>query len=79
MQWSKEAEETFLKILNNLPQFHRSIAEKLVKKSAEELAAEKNKNYVETTDLIQAFFKEVPPAFREMMVRLFEKLNIDYK
>ena len=29
-------------------------------------------------DLIIAFFQEVPPAFKDMMKRLFQGLNIDY-
>jgi UDP-N-acetyl-D-mannosaminuronate dehydrogenase len=78
MDWEKDAKETFEKIINTLPQFHRSIAKVLVKESSEDIATKKGKKEVEISDLIEAFFKEVPPAFKEMMKKLFSKLNIDY-
>ena len=37
------------------------------------------REYVEEKDLIEAFFREVPPAFRDMMRRLFQKLHVDYQ
>jgi hypothetical protein len=49
-----------------------------VKESAEEIAQNKNLKSVEEKELIEAFFKEIPPAFKDMMKRLFAKLNIDY-
>ncbi len=76
--WSPEAKDIFDKITGNLPQFHRAIAQKLVKQSAEDIALGKNKPCVEEDDLIEAFFKEVPPAFKEMMKKLLTKLDIDY-
>jgi ribosomal protein L17 len=79
MNWSPKAKEIFDKIINNLPQFHRSIAERLVKESAEEIAKNKNITEVQEKELVEAFFKEIPPAFKDMMKRLFTKLNIDYE
>ncbi|MCP4653406.1 MAG: DUF2621 family protein [Candidatus Omnitrophica bacterium] len=79
IEWEKEAKELFEKITSNLPQFHRSIAQSLVKGSAEDLARARNAEVVEKVDLIKAFFKEVPPAFKDMMVRLLDHLKIDYK
>jgi TRAP-type C4-dicarboxylate transport system substrate-binding protein len=76
--WSKEAQEIFDKVITNLPQFHRSIAQKLVKESAEEIAESRGLTTVEKKELVEAFFKEIPPAFKDMMKRLFHKLNIDY-
>lgn len=78
LQWSPKAKEIFDKVISNLPQFHRSIAQRLVKESAEEIAKSKNLTSVEEKELIEAFFKEIPPAFKDMMKRLFTKLNIDY-
>jgi CRISPR/Cas system-associated endonuclease Cas3-HD len=79
IQWSPKAKEIFDKVISNLPQFHRTIAEKLVKESAEEIAKNKNLTSVEEKELVEAFFKEIPPAFKDMMKRLFAKLNIDYE
>jgi CRISPR/Cas system-associated endonuclease Cas3-HD len=79
MNWSPKAKEIFDKVISNLPQFHRSIAERLVKESAEEIAKNKNMTEVQEKELVEAFFKEIPPAFKDMMKRLFAKLNIDYE
>lgn len=78
VNWTQDAREMFDKIINDLPQFHRSIAQRLVKESAENIALSKGKDTVEKPELIQAFFKEVPPAFKDMMKRLFNKFNRDY-
>lgn len=77
--WSAKAKEIFDKVITNLPQFHRSIAQTLVKESAQELAKAKGLSSVEEKELIEAFFKEIPPAFKDMMKRLFTKLNIEYE
>ncbi|MCM8792462.1 MAG: hypothetical protein NC826_04930 [Candidatus Omnitrophica bacterium] len=76
--WSKRAEETFKKILEHLPQFHRSIAQRLVKEKAEIITSEKGLSEVYEQQLIEAFFQEVPPAFKQMMERLFHQLGIDF-
>jgi hypothetical protein len=79
LPWDPKAKEIFDKVINNLPQFHRTIAEKLVKESAQDIAKSKNLGSVQEKELIEAFFKEIPPAFKDMMKRLFAKLNIDYE
>ena len=76
--WSEEAKEKFDKIIKNLPQFHRTIAEQLIKDKSEELAKKRESEKVEEKDLIIAFFQEVPPAFKEMLRRLLSQLDIDY-
>ncbi len=78
IKWIDSAKEKFDKVIKALPQFHRTIAEKLVYQQAEELAKARDSSVVEDKDLIQAFFQEVPPAFEEMMKRLFNHLEINY-
>ncbi|MDD3296892.1 MAG: DUF2621 family protein [Candidatus Omnitrophica bacterium] len=78
IKWNEKAKEVFDKVINNLPQFHRSIAEKLVKETAESLAKERNASEVGEQDLVKAFFQEVPPAFKDMMKRLMSQQSIDY-
>ena len=78
IKWNPPTLETFNKVINNLPQFHRNIAKQLVKEKAEELSKERGSEVVEDEDLIIAFFQEIPPAFKDMMKRLFHHLNIDY-
>lgn len=77
-EWNEETKNNFDKVINNLPQFHRSIAEKLVKEKSEELAEKRGSNLVEDKDMVRAFFQEVPPAFKDMMKRLFGQLDIEY-
>lgn len=78
IKWEASAKSTFDKVIQSLPQFHRTIAEKLVYQKAEDLATSRKSSLVEDQDLIKAFFQEVPPAFYEMMKRLFDHLGIDY-
>lgn len=76
--WECNTKKLFDKVITALPQFHRSIAQILVKSSAEDEANLRGSQIVEEKDLIIAFFKEVPPAFKDMMKRLFRQNNIDY-
>lgn len=76
--WNGETKSKFDRILENLPQFHRTIAEQLIKQKSEELAEARDSKEVEDKDLVVAFFQEVPPAFKGMLQRLLSQLNIDY-
>ncbi|MBN3039759.1 MAG: DUF2621 family protein [Candidatus Omnitrophica bacterium] len=78
MQWDEKAKKNFDEIISQLPQFHRSIAEQLVKEKSEIIAQERNASAVEAKDVVSAFFQEVPPAFKDMMKRLMSKQGIDY-
>ena len=78
IKWANEAKENFVKVINNLPQFHRTIAQTIVKESAERIAQERSSETVEVKDVVIAFFKEVPPAFKDMMKRLLEQQGIEY-
>jgi len=78
IEWKESSKKVFDKVIENLPQFHRSIAKELVKEKAEELAQARKSELVEDKDMVVAFFQEVPPAFKDMMKRLFSHLNIDY-
>ncbi len=79
VKWSQEAKSVFDKVISNLPQFHRTIARQLVKNTAEDLARNSSRQEVLTEHCIKAFFKEVPPAFLEMMKKLMAKLGIEYE
>ncbi len=76
--WNQETKSKFNRVVENLPQFHRTIAEQLIKQKSEELAKARDSKQVEDKDLIVAFFQEVPPAFKDMLQRLLNQLNIDY-
>ena len=76
--WSEQTKEKFDRITKNLPQFHKTIAQRLIKEKSQELAEKRAAKEVEDRDLIVAFFQEVPPAFKGMLERLLNQLNIDY-
>jgi hypothetical protein len=78
IKWSDDIRSKFEEVTDTLPQFHRTIAKQLVKATAEELAQKRGSALVEISDLVKAFFKEVPPAFKDMMKRLLSQHNIDY-
>ena len=77
--WDPKAKEIYDKVTNSLPEFHRTIAKRLVKESAQELAKTRGLSQVAEKELVETFFAEVPPAFKTMMTRLFEHLKIEYK
>ena len=78
IKWDDNTKSNFDKVIENLPQFHRTIAKVLVKEKAEKLAKDRNSETVCDGDLVRAFFAEVPPAFKEMMKRLLNQQNINY-
>ena len=78
IQWEPKALDVFNRVINSLPEFHKSIAQRLVKQRSEALAAQRGSDQVSMDDLLTAFFQEVPPAFKSMMQRLFKKLGVDY-
>jgi hypothetical protein len=79
ISWDAKAQEIYDRVTKALPEFHRTIAKRLVKESAEALAKNRGLDSVQEKELVETFFLEVPPAFKTMMVRLFEHLKIEYK
>ncbi|MBU1121294.1 MAG: hypothetical protein ABIH71_06735 [Candidatus Omnitrophota bacterium] len=79
IKWETGALQKFNQAVTKMPLFHRRIAEKLVKERAESMVREANKGHVSEGDVVRAFFKEVPPAFKGMMVRLLTDAGIDYE
>ncbi|MBD3245763.1 MAG: DUF2621 family protein [Candidatus Omnitrophica bacterium] len=78
IEWRPDAEQVFQQVVSHLPQFHRSIAERLVREKAPELARSRQAERVTREDVIGAFMQEVPPAFKEMLERLLHKLRIPW-
>ncbi|MBP7087805.1 MAG: hypothetical protein KBB01_00755 [Candidatus Omnitrophica bacterium] len=78
IKWNEECLKKYEAITNDLPQFHRTIAKRLVKEKAVELAEQRGSDSVELDDLVLAFFEEVPPAFKDMMKKLLNRHGLDY-
>jgi hypothetical protein len=79
MEWEKEALKKFTTMIERIPLFHRQIAQQVVHKKAEFNCQERGGALVEESDIVQAFFSEVPLAFYSLMVRLLDEVGFNYK
>ncbi len=79
MIWEAETENKLKVLISKIPVFHRHIAESVVIREAQKLAAGRNSARVEDQDVVGAFFSDVPSPFYSMMVRLLEQSGFDYK
>lgn len=77
MNWNKETEEKFKLLLAKLPFFHRHIAEEVVRRKAEELAAQRGSGEIEQEDLSKAFLSEVPEVFRNYLNDLLKEAGLN--
>ena len=76
--WDKATEEKFLKILEQIPDMVRGIAETRINKKIESILREGDQSVVTEKVMIDAFFAETPPAFFGMMKAGMEEVGIDY-
>ncbi len=76
--WDKTTEEKFHKLLGEIPDLIRGIAEIRVTKKIESILKEQGRNDVTEKDMIDAFFAETPPGFVPAMKNGMQELRIDY-
>ena len=76
--WEKTAQEQFTKLLEQIPDMVRGIAETRVSKKAENIVRDANRLIISEKDMIDAFFAETPPAFMGAMKNGMKDLGIDY-
>ena len=76
--WDKDTEAKFLKILEQIPDLIRGIAEARVSKKAQSIVKEDNRCVISQEDMVHAFFAETPPAFKAAMKASMQELGIDY-
>jgi hypothetical protein len=79
LDWDTTARKKYQEMILKIPLFHREIAKKVVDKKAVLNAQERKSSVVEESDIIRAFFSEVPMTFYSLMVRLFDEVGFDYK
>ena len=79
MDWDNTTQAKFKAMILKIPLFHRHITESAVTKRAQEIALARNALQVEESDVVGAFFSDVPSPFYSMMVRLLEQSGFDYK
>ena len=79
LKWEKSSEDKFNHMIKSIPLFHREIAKQVVEKKAVINAKERGAAQVEEPDIVQAFFTEVPKAFYNLMIRLMDEAEFEYK
>ena len=79
LQWEPAALGKFDRMITRIPLFHREIAKTVVKKKAAHNALGRGSSFVEESDIVKAFFSEVPKAFYSLMVRLLDEAGFEYK
>ena len=79
IKWDTEAETKYKEMIAKIPLFHREIAKQIVDKKAVINAQERGSEMVEESDIVKAFFSEVPMTFYSLMIRLFDDVGFDYK
>lgn len=76
--WDKETRAKFDKILEQIPDLVRGIAEVRLIKKIEAIMKERNLAELGEKDMVDAFFAETPPAFFGMMKEGMKEVGIDY-
>ena len=76
--WDKTAQAQFQKILEQIPDLIRGIAETRVSKKAEGLIRQESLSEITEKDMVDAFFAETPPGFVMAMKSGMRDLGIDY-
>ena len=79
LEWDSQALGKFNLMIEKIPLFHRKIAEQVVHKKAQLNAQERGSSIVEESDIVRAFFSEVPFSFYSLMVRLLDEVGFAYK
>ena len=78
ISWEKKTEEEFQKILQEIPDLIRGIAETRVSKKAESITREANRQSITQEDMVHAFFAETPAGFVPAMKKSMVELGINY-
>ncbi len=78
-EWEPKSLSRFNQMIEKIPLFHRQIAQRVVHKKAVLNAQERGAALVEESDIVRAFFSEVPMAFYSLMVRLLDEVGFQYK
>lgn len=76
--WDKATEEQFQKILEQIPDLIRGIAEARVTKRAQAIVKDANRTQIFEKDMVDAFFAETPSGFIPAMKSGMDELGIDY-
>ena len=76
--WEKETYIKFQKLLEQIPDLIRGIAETRVSKKAESIVRGANRTEISEKDMVDAFFAETPGGFMGPMKSGMQELGLDY-
>ena len=76
--WDKPTEEKLFKILEEIPDMIRGIAEARVCRKAEDIVRADNRRVINEKDMVDAFFAETPGGFKPLMKNSMKAQGIDY-
>lgn len=79
LSWDPAARQKYETMITKIPLFHRDIAKRVVDRKAVLNAQARDSKCVEESDIVRAFFSEVPMAFYSLMIRLLDEVGFDYK
>ncbi|MBD3196958.1 MAG: radical SAM protein [Candidatus Lokiarchaeota archaeon] len=77
MDWSKEMEDLYIKVTDQVPEAFRSSVKPMLREASEKTARLRNSGWVEKDDLLSALFEITPEAFQPTVVEDLAKLGID--
>jgi len=77
MEWEKETEELFGKIVEQMPEGFRPSVTPMIIKAAEQRCLDRNGAYINDADVITGIFDIIPEAFKPIMVEDLKSLDID--
>ena len=76
--WDKPTEEKLFKILEDIPDMIRGIAEARVCRKAEDIVRAENRLVIKEKDMVDAFFVETPVGFKPLMKNSMKQQGVDY-
>lgn len=79
LKWESQSLAKFNTVIRKIPLFHREIAKLVVTKKAELNAQQRGSDTVQESDIVRAFFSEVPKAFYSLMIRLLDEVKYNYR
>jgi len=77
MEWEKETEDLFGRIVEQMPDGFRPSVTPMIIKAAEKRCLDRNGAYINDADMITGIFDIIPEAFKPVMVEDLKSLDID--
>lgn len=79
MEWDTIAQKKFDSVMDEVPTVFRPTARGIIIPAAEDIARQQNRSKVTEQDVLQAFYREIPPIFHEELEPYLERAEFDLK